>query len=132
MRVLIVENDLSTQKKLRRIFSAFGDCSFTADGIEAVKAYRLSWIKCQPYDLICMDIQVHNTDGPRILNGLREIEKEMAVKESEGVRVIITTSLDNPTVGLNENSRAEAVAYLCKSSPVNQSLEETCVLGLLE
>ena len=95
MRILIVEDDLSSQKLLQKMLSPHGDCDIVVNGKEAVDAFRLAGEEDQPYDLICLDIMMPEMDGQEALKKIREMEKERGIPEWCGVKVIMTTALED-------------------------------------
>lgn len=58
MKILIVEDDLSSRRFLYKFMSDYGDCDITVDGIEALDAYMLALDDKELYDLICIDIMM--------------------------------------------------------------------------
>lgn len=131
MRVLIVEDDFSSRKILQTILSAHGTCDIAVDGKEAIEAYKMSWLKNIPYDLICMDIMMPNVDGLQALAEIREIEKEIAVKERDGVKVIMTTALDDPRTVVESYYKLGATSYIVKPIGKQKLLQEVEKLGLI-
>lgn len=95
MRILIVEDDVSSQKLLQTMLSPYGDCDIAVNGKEAVDAFRLAGEEGKPYDLICLDIMMPEMDGQEALKKIREMEKEKGIQEWCGVKVIMTTALED-------------------------------------
>ncbi len=131
MRVLVAEDDLTSRKIIKSIFSKIGDCDATADGLEAVAAYKMSWVKNKPYDLICLDIMMPNMDGQEALGQIREIEKDMDVKDTDRVKVIMTTALDDPKNVFKALYQGEAISYIVKPINKQKLLDEVQKLGLI-
>ena len=132
MKVLIVEDDFSSRRILQSILSAYGECNIAVDGREAVEAYKMSWLQSKPYDLICMDIMMPNVDGMQALEVIRDIEKEMDVREQDGVKVIMTTALDDPKPVVRAYYKLGAISYIVKPISKKKLLDEVQNLGLLE
>jgi two-component system chemotaxis response regulator CheY len=131
MRILIVEDDLSSRKILQKFLSEYGKCDIAADGAEAVKSFMQSWRESNPYDLICMDIMMPNMDGQEALKRIRDIEKEMDVSGSKEVKVIMTTALDDPGNVFKAFHKGGATSYIVKPISKNRLLEELTKLGLI-
>ncbi len=131
MRVLIVEDDFSSRKILQTIISNHGTCDIAIDGKEAIEAYKTSWLNSTPYDLICMDIMMPNVDGLQALAEIRKIEKEMDVKEKDGVKVIMTTALDDPRTVVESYYKLGATSYIVKPIGKQKLLQELEKLGLI-
>ena len=95
MRVLIVDDNFTDRKILQKIFIEYGECDIAVDGEEAIDAYKKSWMKCKPYDLICMDIMMPKVNGLQALKAIRDIENGNDINESERVRIIMITAVDD-------------------------------------
>ncbi len=128
MKILTVDNKLNTRDKLHKILSTLGNCASVNTISEMVDAYKSSWLKCQPYDLICINIKMHSISNKQVLNDIREIEREMDVHESLGVKVIIAADFDDHNMTLDSDSNN---VYLYKPFNNQEALKETCMLGLL-
>lgn len=96
MKTLIVEDDFTSRLLLQKLLTAYGECHIAVNGKEAVAAFRAAREEGRPYDLICLDIMMPVMDGHEALREIRTYEESMGLSSSEGVKVIITTSLDDP------------------------------------
>ncbi len=111
MRILIAEDDLASRMFLSKFLNEYGDCDLTVDGIEAMDAFMMGHDLGKPYDLICLDIMMPKVDGLRILQLIREIEKQKKIPESKRVKIIMTTALnDKDTVQQAFSAGCEAFA----------------------
>ncbi len=131
MRILIAEDDLNSRKLIKAILSDYGECETSVDGEKAINAFNAAHNKNTPFDVICLDIMMPNIDGLETLKKIREIEKELNIKDSERVKVIMTTVLDNPKTIYDAIYRGEADAYIFKPVSRQQLLEEMHKLDLL-
>ncbi len=132
MRVLIVEDDFISRKLLEEILSPYGKCDIAVDGKGAIEAYKMSWLRNEPYDLICMDIMMPNVDGYEALVKIREIEKERGIKDRREVKVIMTTALDDPKTVVKAFYKGGATSYIVKPISSRRLLHEMHKLGLAE
>lgn len=114
MRVLIVDDDFISRRLLQKILSNYGDCDIAVDGAEAIKAFEIAWNEGKPYDLICMDIVMPNIDGQQALRKIRVIESERSIHRTHEVKVIMTTSLDDPESVSDAIYKGGATSYLIK------------------
>lgn len=101
MKILIVEDDLSSRKFLYKFMSEYGDCDITVDGMEGLDAYMIALDEEEPYDLICLDIMMPKVDGVKVLKTIREIEKQRNIVGSNKVKIIMTTALNDVDVVKN-------------------------------
>ena len=111
MRILIAEDDLASRKYILKILEPYGECDFTINGIEALDAFLLALDEKNPYDLICLDIMMPKADGMKVLKTIRQIEKQNGIEDSQRVKIIMTTALnDTETINNSYNIGCEAFA----------------------
>ena len=95
MRILIVEDDLTSRRFLQKFLSQYGECDIVVDGMEALDAFLYALKEDSPYHLICLDIMMPKIDGLKVLKTIRELEKQKGILPEEKVKVIMTTALDS-------------------------------------
>ena len=95
MRVLIVDDVFSCRKLLVKILSDYGECDVAVNGKEAVEAFTEALDLNTPYHLICLDIMMPEMDGQEVLKKIRQIEQARNIHRREGVKIIMTTALDD-------------------------------------
>lgn len=95
MKTLIVEDDFTSRLVLQTFLSRYGDCHIAVNGWEAVQAFRAALGEGKPYDLICMDIMMPEMDGREAVKHLRELEDAQGMCSSSGVKIIMTTAVDD-------------------------------------
>ena len=95
MRTLIVEDDFTSRLLLQTLLSPYGDCHIAVNGREAVAAFRASQESGEHYDLICMDIMMPEMDGQAAIRAIRSIEEAGGTLSSSGVKIIMTTAVDD-------------------------------------
>ena len=130
MKCLIVEDDFAARRLLQRYLSGYGDCDIAVDGNEAVEAFRQATDEKEPYELICLDIMMPNMDGREALKLIRQIENEHGIGGLDGVKVIMTTALDD-SKNVMESFREGCEAYLVKPVERKKLLAEIEKLGLI-
>lgn len=95
MKILLAEDDFATRKFMSEFLSKYGECDVTVDGMEAVDAFMMAFESDEPYDLVCLDIMMPVMDGYQALKGIRNIEKGHGISLGKGVKVIMTTALND-------------------------------------
>ena len=113
MKTLIVDDDFTSRKLLLKILSGYGSCDVAVDGKEAVNAFKLALNEWEIYDLVCLDIMMPNMDGQEALVEIRKLEKEKGILGLDGVKVIMTTALDDAD-SVKTAFREQCEAYLVK------------------
>lgn len=93
MKILVVDDDFISRKVIAAILAEYGTVDIAVNGIEAGNAVALSYHENQPYDLICLDIQMPEMDGHEVLSHIRNNEEKAGILSSSGVKIIMTTGL---------------------------------------
>lgn len=130
MKCLIVEDDFAARKLLQVYLSDYADCFIAVNGHEAVEAIREALEEGESYDLICLDIMMPEMDGHKALEAIRQVEKEHGIGGLDGVKVIMTTALDD-SKNIMGAFRTGCEAYIVKPIRKEKLLEEIKQLGLL-
>lgn len=131
MRVLIVEDDYASRKFLFKFLSAYGECDITIDGIEAIDAFLIAMDEEKPYDLVCLDIMMPKLDGVQTLKEIRKIEKEKNVEDSNRVKIIMTTALNDIESVFNSFDTG-CEAYAAKPIDIDKLIEVLKKFGLIK
>ncbi len=95
MRILIVEDDLTSRRFLQKFLLQYGDCDVVVDGMEALDAFLYSLKADTPYSLICLDIMMPKIDGLKVLKTIRELEIQKGILPADKAKVIMTTALNS-------------------------------------
>ncbi len=130
MKCLIVEDDFISGKLLETYLSDCADCSAACDGPEAVEAFVDALDFGQPFDLICLDVMMPGMNGHEVLTEVRRIESERGIGGLDGVKVIMTTALDD-SGNIMGSFREGCEAYVVKPVRKDKLRTEMEKLGLL-
>lgn len=123
MRILITDDDFISRNILHAILLPYGRCRLAADGKATVEAFSLAHEEREPYDLMCIDVQMPEMDGQETLKRIRALETEMAMPEGRKVKAImVTSSRDVKDVITAKESRCDA--YLVKPVERERLLDE--------
>lgn len=95
MKILIAEDDMSSRKFLYKFMSSYGDCDITVDGMEALDAFLMALDEEEPYQLVCLDIMMPRVDGVKVLQVIRDLEKQKKMPEEKKAKIIMTTALND-------------------------------------
>ena len=130
MKCLIVEDAPTARMQMGIFLSDHFSCEFAENGVEAIEAFNQALEQQEPFDLVCLDIMMPQQDGHETLKQMRKIESEHEIAGLDGVKVIMTTALDD-SKNLFGAFREGCEAYLVKPVRRGRLLEEVEKLGLL-
>lgn len=92
MKVLIVEDEKISQVKMKTIMSEYGICNVTANGLIAYDMFLKGWEHQAPFDIIMLDIGLHEMNGIDLLLQIREKEETLKIPRPMQAKVIMVTS----------------------------------------
>jgi two-component system chemotaxis response regulator CheY len=95
MRFLIVEDEATSARMLEATMAKFGRCERANDGEEGFAKFCSAIDEGKPFDLIFLDIMMPGVDGQEALAAIREIEERFGIAAESGVKVVMTTALDD-------------------------------------
>lgn len=95
MRILIVDDNFTNRYLLDKILNKYGKCDIGVNGHEAVEAFKLAMEEGDPYDLICLDLNMPSMNGHEALALIRQHEEASGIVGFDTVKVIITSALDD-------------------------------------
>ena len=92
MKILVVDDEPVSRKKMEVIMQNFGFCDSARSGEEAINLFVIALASNRPFDVIALDISMPDMDGLGVLLKIREIEKNENVAFENRVKVIMVTS----------------------------------------
>ncbi len=132
MKCLIAEDILICRRILQEMLSTMGDCDIAVNGQEAIDSFALAHESKRPYDVIFMDIMMPIMDGKEALRSIRALEKIMEIPPQLAVKVIMTTSMDDPSTVIKSFNECGADAYIVKPLSKQKILKELRALKLIQ
>ncbi len=92
MKILVVDDEIVSRKKMMRISTDFGTCEGVQSGKAALSAIKTALEQWQPYDLITLDVSMPDISGIEVLSTIRKMEKEKGLDEEECTKILMVTS----------------------------------------
>lgn len=92
MKVLIVDDEMVSRRKMEIIMRDYGECQSAENGNSAIRAFTEAIETGAPFDLITLDISLPDMNGTSVLSVIRELEKGNAVTVDRRVKVLMVTA----------------------------------------
>lgn len=131
MRILIAEDDMNSRKFLHKFLSRYGECDLVVDGLEVLDAFLLSVKEDKKYDLICLDIMMPKIDGIRVLQTIRDMERQKNVPKEERSKIIMTTAMAQTQL-VQQAFEIGCDAYAAKPIDVSKMIKVMEEFNLIE
>ncbi len=128
MKILIAEDDLGTQKILKKFLERFGECTVVDDGAKALAVFSQAHEEEDLFDILFLDILMPQMSGHQLLQAVREFEHERKIGTTQCVKIIVVTSL-NDAENVVGAFRLGCEAYITKPIDGRQVIEEMRKLG---
>ncbi len=93
MKVLVVDDEVVSRKKMIKILGKYGVCEEAENGREAIEKFSVNAVDgTDSYDLITLDISMPDISGLDVLERIRNIEKEKSVEKEQQVKILMVTA----------------------------------------
>lgn len=130
MRTLVVEDDYITSQVMQEIMLSFGACDIAEDGAQAIDLFQTAMLTGMLYDVVFLDIMMPEMDGQQVLNKIRHIEELAGIKGLDGVKIVMTTALDDYK-NIKTAFTNQAEAYIVKPIDKDKVIKVLMELELL-
>lgn len=92
MKMLVVDDEIVSRKKMMKIISDFGQCEGVTNGKAAVSAVMKSLEEWKLYNLITLDVSMPDINGTQVLDAIRKLEEERGLDKDEKAKILMVTS----------------------------------------
>jgi two-component system chemotaxis response regulator CheY len=92
MKILVVDDELVSRKKMMKIVDSFGQCDGVQNGKAAISSVKTALEDWKLYDLITLDVSMPDISGTQVLYTIRELEEERGLDEEEKAKILMVTS----------------------------------------
>ncbi|HPD48386.1 MAG TPA: response regulator [Anaerohalosphaeraceae bacterium] len=130
VKSLVVDDDPASTLLLKLHLEEYGPCQTTDNGDLAVHAYRSGLDLGDPYDLVCLDINMPQVSGHEVLQRIRQAEKEYGVPPEKRPKVIMVTAMGD-VQNITAAHRSGCDGYIIKPIVKDNLEKELRRLGIL-
>ncbi len=92
MNILVVDDEIVSQKKMMRILSGFGTCDGVKTGKEALRTVKTALENWKLYNLITLDVSMPDISGVEVLTAVRKMETDRGLADDEKSKILMVTS----------------------------------------
>lgn len=92
MNILVVDDEIVSQKKMIKILSGFGTCDGVKTGKAALLAVKTALENWKLYNLITLDVSMPDISGIKVLAAIRKMETDRGLADDEKSRILMVTS----------------------------------------
>lgn len=92
MKILVVDDEMVSRKKMMKIVTDFGQCEGVVNGKAAISAVKTSLEEWKLYNLITLDISMPDVSGTEVLSTIRKLEEERGLDPKEKAKILMVTS----------------------------------------
>lgn len=131
MKILIVDDELVSRKKMERIMQRYGDCHAVDSGMAAIDAYTQALLGGEPFSLITLDVSMPDMAGTSVLVTIRKVEKNNAIPKTKRAKILMVTShAEEQTVLASIKSGCDD--YIKKPFNLDRVFQKLNQMGLAE
>ena len=130
MKILIVDDELVSRRKMAIILRELGDCRAVENGNAAVRSFTEAIENGAPYDLVTLDISLPDMDGTTVLKMIRDLEKGNAIPEDACAKVLMVTAHGDQATVMSSIS-AGCNDYIKKPFTLERILHKLAKMGLV-
>jgi two-component system chemotaxis response regulator CheY len=128
VRILIVEDDLASNKMMQAMLKPFGECVHAANGWEAINIFGTAVQNGRNFDLVCLDIMMPGVSGHEVLKNIRRIEEDLHIFPPNNAKIIMTSALSDKT-NIMDAFINQCESYLVKPIEYEKLLEQMQLMG---
>ena len=118
IKILIVENELSSRRILNLFLSPLGKIDVALNGNEAFHAFKKGIENNQPYELVFLDIMMTTLDGISVLKKIRLLENQHRLNGHSRSKIIMTSANTDRDLILNA---AQSGCTSCMIKPIDRT-----------
>lgn len=83
MKILVVEDDPNCQRLMQLFLKPFSACDIARDGREGIERWTEARLRGEPYEVVCVDIDMPRCNGYEVIKEIRDCEIRDAALQTE-------------------------------------------------
>ncbi len=131
MRSLIADDSPGFRSLLQLILAPFGHCGLAEDGEECVRLFEDAHKRNEPYDLVCLDLNMPKLNGIDTLKVIRNTERSWNIPDERKVNILMITS-STAREHIIEAHALNCQGYILKPFKKSKVVEKLGQLNLLD
>ncbi|MCF6249178.1 MAG: response regulator [Desulfobacula sp.] len=92
MKILVVDDELVSRKKMAKIVTDFGLVDSVKNGKAAISTVKTSLEDWKLYNLITLDVSMPDISGTEVLSSIRQLEEDRGLEDDEKAKILMVTS----------------------------------------
>ncbi len=92
MKILVVDDEIVSRKKMIKIVEGFGKCEAVINGKAAISAVKTALENWDLFTLITLDVSMPDISGTEVLSAIRKLENARELQEDEKAKILMVTS----------------------------------------
>ena len=129
IKTLVIDDQPVIRKHIELLLKDFCECTFAEDGSKGCDLFEQALDAGEPFELVTLDIEMPVMNGHEMLALIRAIEEQRGILGLEGVKVIMSTSIDD-TKDIFSAFNEGCEAYVKKIDMEKKLVEEIKKLGI--
>ena len=117
MKILVVDDDLTSRNYLKEVLEKYGDIHMACDGVEAINSVKKGMMEDEPYNVIFLDIMMPRMNGYETLNTIRELEEKKNIPQKSQSKIIMMTAASDGESSTGSFSKGREYYLLKPVSP---------------
>ena len=124
MRFLLVDDDKRITELLKHFLAPFAECVAVNAAVDAIEAFRLALSSGGRFDAVFMDIMMPGMDGHRVVEKLRNMEREAGAPQTDIFKLVMVSAHSDIKNVCKSFFSGQADAYVTKPIEKARLIEE--------
>lgn len=129
MKILVVDDEITSRMKLQKIMGSIGECRSVENGAAALNQFGKALVNKAPYDLVSLDLVLPDSDGLEVLVRMRALEAKLNIPPKERTKILVVTAKSDKQTIVN-CAKAKCDGFIGKPFEREGILQQLSRVGL--